>query len=34
LRDKGTYGFVLPANQIQPTVVETWAGVVSMLKEV
>jgi carboxypeptidase A2 len=33
LRDKGTYGFVLPANQIQPTVRETWAGVVSMLKD-
>jgi carboxypeptidase A2 len=34
LRDKGTYGFVLPANQIQLTVRETWAGLVSMLKEV
>ncbi|KAF2036347.1 hypothetical protein EK21DRAFT_96277 [Setomelanomma holmii] len=33
LRDTGIYGFTLPANQIQPTVVETWAGVVSMLKD-
>ncbi|PSN61179.1 carboxypeptidase-like protein A1 precursor [Corynespora cassiicola Philippines] len=32
LRDRGTYGFVLPANQIQPTVRETWAGVASMLR--
>jgi hypothetical protein len=32
LRDKGTYGFSLPANQIQPTVRETWAGVLSMFK--
>ncbi|KAF2866137.1 hypothetical protein BDV95DRAFT_213132 [Massariosphaeria phaeospora] len=32
LRDTGTYGFSLPANQIQPTVRETWAGVVSMLQ--
>ncbi|KAG8860755.1 hypothetical protein FRB91_001019 [Serendipita sp. 411] len=27
LRDTGTYGFVLPANQIYPTGIETWAGV-------
>jgi hypothetical protein len=33
LRDKGTYGFTLPANQIQPTVRETWAGVLSMFKD-
>ncbi|KAL6710686.1 hypothetical protein ACN47E_007743 [Coniothyrium glycines] len=33
LRDTGTYGFTLPANQIQPTVRETWAGVVSMFKD-
>ncbi|KAF2131017.1 hypothetical protein P153DRAFT_421995 [Dothidotthia symphoricarpi CBS 119687] len=33
LRDKGTYGFTLPANQIQPTVRETWAGFTSMLKD-
>lgn len=32
LRDKGTYGFVLPANQITPTAVETWAGVLVMLQ--
>ncbi|KAF2273322.1 uncharacterized protein EI97DRAFT_383976 [Westerdykella ornata] len=33
LRDTGKYGFSLPANQIQPTVRETWAGIVSMLKD-
>jgi hypothetical protein len=32
LRDTGRYGFSLPATQIQPTVRETWEGVVSMLK--
>lgn len=32
LRDRGTYGFVLPANQINPTAVETWAGVLAMLQ--
>ncbi|KAL5403496.1 hypothetical protein PMIN06_009155 [Paraphaeosphaeria minitans] len=32
LRDTGTYGFQLPANQIQPTVRETWAGLVSTLQ--
>ncbi|KZM20888.1 uncharacterized protein EKO05_0006328 [Ascochyta rabiei] len=32
LRDKCTYGFALPANQIQPTVRETWAGVLSMFR--
>lgn len=32
LRDTGTYGFTLPAGQIQPTVRETWAGVKSMLQ--
>ncbi|GKT93158.1 zinc carboxypeptidase [Colletotrichum tofieldiae] len=32
LRDKGTYGFSLPASQIQPTVRETWAGVLAMLQ--
>ena len=31
LRDTGNYGFVLPASQIQPTVRETWAGLVSTL---
>lgn len=34
LRDTGSYGFTLPANQITPTVTETWAGVVNMLKAV
>ncbi|TDZ61202.1 Metallocarboxypeptidase A [Colletotrichum trifolii] len=32
LRDRGTYGFSLPASQIQATVRETWAGVFAMLK--
>ncbi|KAK2046379.1 zinc carboxypeptidase [Colletotrichum somersetense] len=32
LRDRGTYGFSLPASQIQPTVRETWAGVLAMLQ--
>lgn len=32
LRDTGTYGFQLPASQIQPTVRETWAGLVSTLQ--
>lgn len=32
LRDKGTNGFSLPASQIQPTVRETWAGVLAMLR--
>ncbi|KLU82227.1 hypothetical protein MAPG_01302 [Magnaporthiopsis poae ATCC 64411] len=34
LRDTGTYGFSLPASQIQPTVRETWAGIVAMLQKV
>lgn len=34
LRDKGTYGFSLPASQIQPTVRETWAGVVAGLQAI
>jgi len=33
LRDTGNNGFTLPASQIQPTVRETWQGVVSMLKD-
>ncbi|KAF6804433.1 zinc carboxypeptidase a [Colletotrichum musicola] len=32
LRDRGTYGFSLPASQIQATVRETWAGVLAMLQ--
>lgn len=31
LRDTGAYGFTLPASQIEPNVVETWAGVAAML---
>ena len=27
LRDTGSHGFVLPANQIYPSGIETWAGV-------
>ncbi|KAF4998666.1 hypothetical protein FGRMN_2992 [Fusarium graminum] len=34
LRDKGTYGFSLPASQIQATVRETWAGIVAGLTAV
>jgi murein tripeptide amidase MpaA len=34
LRDRGTYGFVLPANQITPTVTETWAGVLAALQAI
>ncbi|XP_069112570.1 carboxypeptidase B-like [Argopecten irradians] len=30
LRDDGYYGFVLPEDQIRPTVIETWAGVRAM----
>ena len=29
LRDKGTYGFELPADQILPTGEETWAGFIA-----
>lgn len=32
LRDTGTYGFQLPASQIQPTAKETWAGLVATLQ--
>ena len=31
LRDTGTYGFVLPANQITPSGLETFAGVKALL---
>ncbi|KAM0354932.1 hypothetical protein ACHAPU_000771 [Fusarium lateritium] len=34
LRDKGTYGFSLPASQISATVKETWAGIVAGLSAV
>ncbi|OHE96866.1 zinc carboxypeptidase, partial [Colletotrichum orchidophilum] len=30
LRDRGSYGFSLPASQISATVKETWAGVLAM----
>ncbi|KAF2258954.1 hypothetical protein CC78DRAFT_525474 [Lojkania enalia] len=33
LRDTGNYGFTLPASQIQPTIRETWEGVVSMVRD-
>ncbi|CBX93159.1 similar to carboxypeptidase A1 precursor [Plenodomus lingam JN3] len=33
LRDTGRFGFVIPANQIQPTVRETWAGLASMIRD-
>jgi len=32
LRDTGTYGFLLPANQIRPQGEEIWAAVIAMLK--
>ncbi|KAF2451997.1 hypothetical protein P171DRAFT_401894 [Karstenula rhodostoma CBS 690.94] len=32
LRDTGTYGFQLPASQIQPTARETWQGLLSTLQ--
>ncbi|KAK2880506.1 carboxypeptidase A1-like [Channa argus] len=31
LRDTGIYGFVLPANQIIPTAMETWLGVKTIM---
>lgn len=34
LRDLGQYGFLLPVNQIKPTVEETFAGMVAMAHEV
>jgi hypothetical protein len=34
LRDKGSYGFKLPANQIIPVGVETWAGVKPFVKAI
>ena len=34
LRDKGQHGFMLPVNQIQPTVEETWAGINGMALEI
>ena len=34
LRDDGTHGFNLPVNEIQPTVEETFAGIVGMADEI
>jgi len=34
LRDRGRRGFLLPASQIQPTVVETWAGLTAMARAI
>jgi hypothetical protein len=33
LRDEGAYGFILPADQIMDTVMETFDSVVTILKE-
>ena len=33
LRDKGRYGFLLPANQIVPTAMETFQGIKAMARE-
>ena len=33
LRDRGQYGFLLPANQIVPTAMETFEGIKAMAKE-
>nr|XP_011722159.1 carboxypeptidase A4 isoform X4 [Macaca nemestrina] len=34
LRDTGTYGFLLPANQIIPTAEETWLGLKTIMEHV
>ncbi|PNJ40112.1 carboxypeptidase A4 [Pongo abelii] len=34
LRDAGTYGFLLPANQIIPTAEETWMGLKTIMEHV
>lgn len=34
LRDKGYYGFLLPADQIIPTAMETWAGIKAAIRKV
>ena len=34
LRDDGRHGFILPVNEIQPTVEETFAGIVGMADEI
>ena len=33
LRDRGRYGFMLPANQIVPTGIETFEGIKVMARE-
>ena len=33
LRDRGRYGFLLPANQIVPTAMETFEGIKAMARE-
>ncbi|CAG2170873.1 unnamed protein product [Oppiella nova] len=33
LRDKGVYGFLLPADQIMPTALETWNGISAAIRK-
>lgn len=33
LRDNGTYGFLLPENQIKPTAEEVWVGIKAILEK-
>jgi hypothetical protein len=34
LRDDGTYGFLLPPDQIIPTAIETWNGIKAFVKSI
>ncbi|KAH9517990.1 hypothetical protein DERF_008596 [Dermatophagoides farinae] len=34
LRDRGYYGFILPADQILPTATETWAGIQVAIQQI